>query len=168
MKSSRGFSKCIFTKHTFWREFPQISYVLPDTSIRLYTSLFFSALSRHHPFTKTRNQYLVTSTCKGRFYGSFFHSEIYPLFEGFLSGKIFIKLEKSCIVQIFSGMDLLQIDNNPLFRLFFYFVRNLDRFWIDFFHGFDLSGWQQLKWGEQPIPKSVQFDCRKPETPTKW
>ncbi len=28
--------------------------------------------------------------------------------------------------------------NNPHFRLFFYFVRNLDRFWIDSFHGLSI------------------------------
>ena len=33
-----------------------------------------------------------------------------------------------------------EIYNNPLFRLFFYFVRNLDRFWIDSFHGFNPLG----------------------------
>ena len=33
-----------------------------------------------------------------------------------------------------------KIDNNPLFRLFFYFVRNLDRFWIDSFHDFSPFG----------------------------
>ena len=36
------------------------------------------------------------------------------------------------------GPPVNQIDyNNPHFRLFFYFVRNLDRFWFDFFHGFN-------------------------------
>ena len=61
-----------------------------------------------------------------------------------------------------------EIDNNPLFWLFFYFVRNLDRFWIDSFHGFNPFGWQQRKWGAEPISKSIQFDCWKPETTAKW
>ena len=49
------------------------------------------------PFHDPRDQHLVTPTCKGRFDGPFFHSEIYPLFESFLGGKIFTKLGKKLL-----------------------------------------------------------------------
>ena len=62
----------------------------------------------------------------------------------------------------------LEKDNNPPFQAFFYFVRNFDLFWIDFFHGFGLFNWQQRKWGAEVVLKSILFDCRKTEMPTMW
>ena len=59
-----------------------------------------------------------------------------------------VNTSKHTVKSAFTGLLFLsfkppennKIDNNPLFRLFFYFVQNLDRFWIDSFHDFSPFG----------------------------
>ena len=51
-----------------------------------------------------------------------------------LTDKLFI----AHFCQVLNLLANLTKYNNPHFRLFFYFVRNLDRFWFDSFHGFKL------------------------------